>query len=147
LYAAYGSNMDPHQMAERAPASPVFGTGWLRGWRLTFAGENLGWDGALATVVEDPLDEVFVLLYDITHLDELALDAWEGVALGFLRKIRVRVDTELSSELAWLYSLDDYEGGYPSRRYLDTMALAAQAAGAPASYVARLLAHPCREDG
>ena len=47
LYAAYGSNLDPQRMAERAPYSPVAGTGWLEGWRLTFGGEDRGWDGAL----------------------------------------------------------------------------------------------------
>ena len=39
-------------MLERAPRSPVHGPGWLVDWRLTFAGEDLGWEGALATVVE-----------------------------------------------------------------------------------------------
>ena len=47
-----GENLDPHRMALRAPASPAQGTGWLRGWRMTFAGEDVGWDGALSTVVE-----------------------------------------------------------------------------------------------
>ena len=32
LYAAYGSNLDPRQMMERAPHSPHRGNGWLRGW-------------------------------------------------------------------------------------------------------------------
>ena len=41
-------------MLERAPHSPMAGTGWLEGWRLTFGGEDLGWEGALATIVEDP---------------------------------------------------------------------------------------------
>ena len=52
LYAAYGSNMDPLQMLLRAPHSPAAGTGWLTGWRLTFGGEDLGWEGALVTLVE-----------------------------------------------------------------------------------------------
>ena len=62
LYAAYGSNMDPAQMLARCPHSPQRGTGWLEGWRLTFGGEDLGWDGALTTVVEDPAHRVFVVL-------------------------------------------------------------------------------------
>ena len=60
-------------------------------------------------------------------LDEAALDAWEGTALGLWRKIRVRVDTMNASVLAWLYVLDDYEGGLPSARYLGIMADAAEA--------------------
>ena len=68
-YAAYGSNMDPEQMLERAPHSPMAGTGWLLGWRLTFAGEDLGWEGALASVVEDAGSQVFVVLYDMSPED------------------------------------------------------------------------------
>ena len=70
LYAAYGSNMDPAHMLQRCPSSPVAGTGWLPGWRLTFGGEDLSWDGALATVVEDPDSSVFVVLYDMADSDE-----------------------------------------------------------------------------
>ena len=67
LYAAYGSNMDSAQMAERCPHSPQQGTGWLEGWRLTFGGAELGWEGALATVVEDDAERVFVVLYDVSE--------------------------------------------------------------------------------
>src|SRR3978361_2034645 len=62
LYAAYGSNMDPAQMKERAPHSPMAGSGWLMGWRLTFGGEDFGPEGALSTVVEDETSQVFVVL-------------------------------------------------------------------------------------
>ena len=96
LYAAYGSNMDPEQMLQRRPSSPVAGTGWLPGWRLTFGGEDLSWDGALATVVEDPESSVFVVLYDMAESDERTLDSWEGAELGLYSKIRLRVDRESS---------------------------------------------------
>ena len=49
--------MDPNQMMERAPYSPLAGTGWLVGWRLTFGGEDLGWEGALATIVDNHLNQ------------------------------------------------------------------------------------------
>ena len=146
LYAAYGSNMDPRQMAERAPHSPSAGTGWLDGWRLTFGGEDLGWEGALATVAEEAGSQVFVVLYDLTDLDELTLDTWEG-ALGVYDKIRVRIHTLDGDKLAWLYVLNAYEGGLPSARYLGILAEAAEAAGAPADYVEALRARPCRSNG
>jgi hypothetical protein len=142
LYAAYGSNMDPAQMMERAPHSPMAGTGWLVGWRLTFGGEDIGWEGALATIVEDD-DQVFVVLYDVTREDEARLDRWEGSELGLHSKIRLRVQTLEGSVLAWLYVLDAYEGGLPSARYLGVVADAAEAAGAPADYVAALRTRPC----
>lgn len=147
LYAAYGSNLDPRRMAHRAPSSPVRGSGWLRGWRLTFAGGDLGWDGALSTVVEDPSSMVFVMLYEVTDVDERNLDAWEGVDLGLWTKIRVRVQTMGRQELAWVYVLDAYEGGLPSAQYLGVIADAAEAGGAPAEYVERLRLMPCRSNG
>ena len=146
LYAAYGSNLDPRRMALRAPASPVFATGWLRGWRLTFAGGELEWGGSRATVVEDPDESVFVVLYDVPPADEQALDEWEDVDLGRWRKIRVRVHTLDGEPLAWLYVLDAYEGGLPAAEQLDIVATAAEAGGAPADYVRRLRDHPCRPD-
>ncbi|MDQ3402139.1 MAG: gamma-glutamylcyclotransferase [Actinomycetota bacterium] len=142
LYAAYGSNMDPGQMMQRAPHSPLAGTGWLVGWRLTFGGEDLGWEGALATIVEDPDSQVFVVLYDVTD-DESNLDRWEGSELGLHSKIRLRVQTLEGSVLAWLYVLAAYEGGLPSARYIGVVADAAEAAGAPADYVADLRIRPC----
>ena len=147
LYAAYGSNMDPEQMVLRAPHSPQRGTGWMVGWRLTFGGEDLGWEGALATVVEEAGSQVFVSLYDLTDADEAALDEWEGSDLGLYTKIRVRVATLDGDVTAWIYVLDAYEGGLPSARYLGIMADAAETAGAPDDYVADLRTRPCRSIG
>jgi gamma-glutamylcyclotransferase (GGCT)/AIG2-like uncharacterized protein YtfP len=147
IYAAYGSNMNPAQMAERCPHSPQRGTGWLEGWRLTFGGEDLSWEGALGTVVEDEYERVFVALYDITEADEDALDSWDGVTLGYYRKLKVRVATLDGDVLAWLYVVNAYEGGLPSALYLGVMAEAAEVAGAPADYGADLRGRPCSPVG
>lgn len=147
LYAAYGSNLDPRQMLARTPHSPHRGTGWLIGWRLTFGGEELGWEGALATIAESPGEQLFVSLYDLTADDEKALDAWEGEEIGLYRKVRLRVQTMNGEELAWLYVLNGWEGGMPSARYLGILSDAAEAAGAPRDYVAALRARPCQSLG
>ena len=143
LYAAYGSNLDPRRMAERAPHSPLRGAGWLVGWRLTFGGEDVSWEGALGTVVEDPAHQVYVALYDLTDGDVESLDKWEGVDIGLFRKIRVRIQTMEGDVPAWIYVLDAYEGGLPSARYLGMLADAAEAGGAPDDYVAELRSRPC----
>ena len=147
LYAAYGTNLDPARMGERCPHSPMHTTGWLLGWRLTFGGEELGWDEALATIVEDPLDQVFVAVYDVTRDDEATLDGWESADTGLFRKTRVRVSTLTGELLVWAYVLDAYEGGLPSASYLGVLADAAEAADAPADYVAALRGRPCRSIG
>ncbi len=131
----------------RAPYSPLRGTGWLEGWRLTFGGESAeGIVTILATVVEEPDragNDVFVGLYDLTPDDERALDEWEGLTVGLYSKLRVRVHTLEGTPLAWLYVLNEYEGGLPSARYLGMIAEAAEAAGAPSDYVAELRNRPC----
>lgn len=147
LYAAYGSSLDPERMLQIAPHSPAAGVGWLDGWRLTFGGEDLGWEGALATVVEDPDEQVFVMLYDVNRLDEGLLDGWEGTELGIYDKIRVRVQTLEGAVVAWLYVLNGYEGGLPSARYLGTIADAAEKSGAPEDYVRALRNRPCSSTG
>jgi gamma-glutamylcyclotransferase (GGCT)/AIG2-like uncharacterized protein YtfP len=147
LYAAYGSNMDPAQMQERCPHSPAAGNGWLEDWRLTFGGEDLGWEGSLATVVEDIGERVYVSLYDLTEYDERTLDEWEGADHGLYRKVKVRVQTLSGDQLAWVYLLDGFEGGLPSARYLGVLADAAEKAGAPDDYVAELRNRPCRSVG
>ena len=138
LYAAYGSNLDPRQMLQRAPHSPHLGTGWLRGWRLTFGGEEIGWEGSVATLAEDPNASVFVSLYDLTKQDESALDDWEGVTTDLYRKIRVRVETMTGTQSCYVYVLNSFEGGIPSQRYLEIMVAAAIEAGAPEDYIAEI---------
>ena len=164
LYAAYGTNMAPAQMLRHAPHSPLAGTAWLEGWRLTFAGEDMScWEGALATVVEDPDSRVFVALYDVPAHDEKQLDEWEAYDQDLHRKIKARVtarittpprpgttDTEPDiqiqekSVLVWFYVMDAYEGGLPSAQYLAMVADAAEEAGAPANYVHDLRMRSCR---
>jgi len=141
LYAAYGSNLDPAWMVQRCPHSPFRGTGWLNGWRLTFAGEDHGWDGAMASIVEDPESQVFVSLYDVTLEDERELDRWE---MALYTKVKARAHTLDGEDLVWLYVLEAYEGGLPSASYLSVLSEAALAAGAPDDYVQDLRNRPCR---
>ena len=147
LYAAYASNLDPARMGERCPHSPLRSTGWLQGWRLTFGGEDHGWDGALATIVQDPFEQVYVAVYDVTRDDVATLDGWESADTGLYRKTRVRVSTMTGEVVAWAYVLDAYEGGLPSALALGVLADAAEAADAPADYVSALRRRACRSTG
>lgn len=142
-YAAYGSNLDPARMQAYCPHSPMIGTGWLEGWRLTFGGE-VGWEGSVTTIVESPGDRVFVALYDVHPWDAAQLDEVEGVTSGTYRKLTVRVVTLDGVLTAWVYVLNAYEGGLPTAWYLSQVARAAEAAGAPADYVAELRGRPTR---
>ena len=84
---------------------------------------------------------------DVADVDEQALDRWDGVTLGYYRKVRLRVQTLDGDTAAWLYVLNGYEGGLPSARYLGILADAAEKASAPADYVDSLRNRPCRSLG
>ncbi len=129
-------------MAERVPHSPAVGPGWLQGWCLTFGGEELSIHGALATVVERPGAQVFVMVYALTEFDERTLDRFEAADFGLYRKIHVRVSMLNRDITAWLYVLDGFEGGAPTRAYLQDIVEAAEAAGAPRDYIEMLRATP-----
>jgi gamma-glutamylcyclotransferase (GGCT)/AIG2-like uncharacterized protein YtfP len=123
----------------------MVGTGWLENWRLTFAGEHdLGWEGAVVTIVESPGDRVFVALYDIHPWDAAQLEEVEGVTAGTYRKLHVRVATLDGDMTAGVHVYRGYEGGLPTAWYLAEIAGAAEKAGAPADYVAELRARPTR---
>lgn len=144
-YAAYGSNLDPDRMRAYCPHSPMVDVGWLEGWRLTFAGEDvIGWEGAVCTIVESPGDRVFVALYDVHPRDAEILDEVEGVSSDTYRRLTVRIATLDGDVTAWVYVFDGYEGGLPTAWYLSEIVNAAEKAGAPDDYVAELRARPTR---
>ncbi len=147
LYAAYGSNLDPARMGDRCPHSPLRSTGWLQDWRLTFGGEEHGWDGALPTLAPSPGDAVFVAVYDVSELDAGTLDHLEFADTGLYRRTRLRVDTMAGELMSWAYVLDAFEGGLPGATSLGVIADAAEAAGAPDDYVRDLRHRPCRSAG
>src|SRR3954463_1545507 len=134
-------------MGERCPHSPLRTTGWLQGWRLTFGGEEHGWDGALSPNVGDPVSPVVGAVYDLPREDVSRLDGWESADSGLYRKTRVRVATLTGELVVWTYVLDAYEGGLPSASYLGVLADAAEAAAAPADSVAPPRRRPCRSTG
>jgi gamma-glutamylcyclotransferase (GGCT)/AIG2-like uncharacterized protein YtfP len=149
LYAAYGSNLDPDRMHAYCPHSPLVGTGWIEGWRLTFAGEDvMGYEGAVSTVVESVTegDRVFVALYDVDALDAQQLDEIEGATAGLYSKLHVRVETLDGEVTAWIYVFAGYEGGLPTSWYVSEITNAARKAGAPDDYIEALKARPTRTD-
>jgi gamma-glutamylcyclotransferase (GGCT)/AIG2-like uncharacterized protein YtfP len=120
----------------------LVGTGWLEGWRLTFAGADLGWESAVATIVESPGERVFAALYDVDPADKAVLDELEGFNSGLYRKLHTQAVTLEANRPVWLYAFEGFEGGLPSQWYLDEILRAAEAAGAPEDYVAALRKRP-----
>ena len=117
-----GAISTPIRCASAAPTRRSQSVGWLKGWRLTFGGEDVGLGrGARHRRPGPGCADVFVMLYDVSPFDEEVLDEWEGAGssrAGIYDKLRVRVSTLDGDVLAWTYVLVAYEGGLPSCHYL-----------------------------
>ena len=103
LYAAYGSNLNLKQMANRCPTARVLGGSALTGWRLLFRGEHAN---AVATVEPCAGSRVPVLVWEITPADEAALDRYEGYPFLY-RKERVKVKLDGKTVTAMVYLMND----------------------------------------
>lgn len=80
LYAAYGSNINPAQMAYRCPNARPVGTGFIEDYRLTFR------RGGYANVESAKGERVPVLLWRITDECERSLDRYEGYPRFYMKE-------------------------------------------------------------
>ena len=76
-YFAYGSNLDPQQMALRCPGATVVGLGELRDHRLTFPLTSHDWGGGVASVGVAHGESVWGVVYELTDEHLAALDRYE----------------------------------------------------------------------
>lgn len=143
MYFAYGSNMDPMQMAERCPGSEPIQAAKLPGYRLAFTWDAPSWDGGgVATVIPAAEGEVWGVLWLLTpeHID--ILDEYECVAEGIYRREIVEVLVEGARREAFVYITNDATPKLPGRRYLDALVRGAEHFGLPADYIERLRTTP-----
>ena len=142
-YFAYGSNMNPAQMAERCAAARVVCAACLPGHRLAFYGRNRVWDGGQETVEQQSGQQVWGVLYELLFGDAASLDVWSSVRLDgggayFHYPVLVR-DATGREHTAVLYKKDVLGPPVPpSSQYLAHIAAGAEAHGLPDSYVQQL---------
>ena len=142
-YFAYGSNMNPAQMAERCAAARVVCAACLPGYRLGFYGRNRVWDGGQETVVQQSGQQVWGVLYELLFGDAASLDVWSSVRLDgggayFHYPVLVR-DAAGREHTAVLYKKDVLgQAVPPSSQYLAHIVAGAEANGLPPAYVQQL---------
>lgn len=137
-YFAYGSNMDPVQMRERAPGARALGAARLGGWRLTFTRDSPGWGGGVGHIESDDADEVWGVLWDVTEPDLKTLDDYEGVDVGAYMRDRISVTHDGREVEAVVYLAVPRGFKRPSKRYVAALVRGAAAHRLPAAYVERL---------
>jgi gamma-glutamylcyclotransferase (GGCT)/AIG2-like uncharacterized protein YtfP len=138
LYFAYGSNMDPKQMASRCPGAVAVGRARLPNYALAFVWDSPGWGGGVATVIPSSSREVWGVLWDLTEEHVDALDRYEGVAIGAYTQDHFEVENDQGPVNALIYLATDTREKQPSARYLDALIRGARAFSLPESHIQQL---------
>ena len=133
-YFAYGANMDALQMEERCPGARQVDTeAMLPNHRFRIAAAGYG------TVVPEPLNVVFGVLWELEPADEAALDRFEGVPEGLYQKGSAMVlQSDGTRTEAMLYRATDSGPGFPAPGYLENILLVAESLNFPESYTGEL---------
>ena len=135
LYFAYGSNMDPRQMARRCPGARSLGAARLAGHRLPFTWDSVRWGGGVGHCEPAAGDECWGVLWELTDEHVTSLDAYEQVADGVYRQAMVVVEHQGRIVEALIYLSNDDRWKRPSRRYVRALVRGARVHGIPAPYV------------
>jgi len=151
IYFAYGSNMDPAQMAARCVEARARGAGYLAGYRLHFPRFSPRRKHAVASIEAHPEAGVWGVVYDMTPEDWAALHPFEGhIAEGHADNgydlIGVEVFLGAATIAARTYvAMPDParpDAGLTSAGYRKQLLDGAVAHGLPAEYLAMLRAIP-----
>lgn len=143
LFFAYGANMRPKQIEARCHKPVVLGLARLPEHRVAFFGQSTIWDGGEETVVPEPGQEVWGVLYKLSFADREQLDSWQDVRLdgtGPYFHYPAKVIDERGETRTILLYKKESEGlpRRPSQEYLEFIVQGAQERGLPAEYVERL---------
>jgi cation transport regulator ChaC len=132
-YFAYGSNMNPGQMAERCPGAVPLGIAELDGYRFVINTRGV------ATIVPEKRGGVVGVLWAVSEEHERTLDGYEGVASCLYFRDLVNVRTAQGEEIeALVYIAADSGEGSPREGYLERILAGAAHFGLPGEYVEEL---------
>jgi gamma-glutamylcyclotransferase (GGCT)/AIG2-like uncharacterized protein YtfP len=133
LYFAYGSNMNPNQMAARCPAATPAGVAILKGWDVAINSRGV------ATIVPDEAGRVVEgVLWWVSESCLQSLDRYEGVASGHYVRETFHVRREHDVVLAIVYVASSSDLGEPRSEYLEGILYGASHFGLSKTYRDRL---------
>lgn len=123
FYAAYGSNLNIHQMRLRCPNAKVVGTAEIKDYELLFKGSRTG---SYLTIEKKKGSKVPVALWETAEADEKSLDRYEGFPVFYYKaemKLKVKdIKTgKIRCKNCYIYIMhEDRAVGVPSDFYVET---------------------------
>ncbi|HEX9757348.1 MAG TPA: gamma-glutamylcyclotransferase family protein [Nitrospiria bacterium] len=138
-YFAYGSNLDQKAMKKRCPDSTPLQPGVLKGYSLGFTYDSAGWVGGVADIMENPHEEVWGLLYEISERNLEKLDEYEGYPMAYTRFTTSIQTSSGMIENVWVYEVVQKRGFVaPTKEYLDIIKKAGKEFNFPEHYRKKL---------
>ena len=121
-YIAYGSNLNIGQMKKRCPNSKVYDTAVLKGYRLEFRGKTSGGHLTIAKAKDgDTIQEIPVVIWNISRQDEKSLDRYEGYPKYYIKEnIKVEADAFGETEGMAYVMEDGFDINCPLGNYVET---------------------------
>jgi hypothetical protein len=146
-YLAYGSNLHPLRLRQRAPSAKEIGVVRLAGWSIRFHKKSFRDGSAKANMIRTELatDMVYCALFTLHPAERKILDAYEGLGNGYEREL---LDLPgygpVYTYLAAGTHIDD--NLHPYRWYRDLVLAGATFHRFPRHYIAGLAALPAVDD-
>jgi hypothetical protein len=149
---AYGSNMNPEQLAAHGVKPKVVAVAKLSGHQLVFFGHSVIWDGAEETLILVSGHDVWGVVYELSSADRDRLDDWQDARLdgsgSHFHSPSTVTGVSGNTYKVLLYKKDAQgEPRKPSQEYLNFIVNGAVARDLPAAYIEKLRAMESRKAG
>ncbi len=142
-YAAYGSNLHPLRLAERASSARLMTTSFLPSWSLHFHKRSN--DGSGKCNILAGSDGIHVAVFDISAEDKLALDRIEGLGRGYSETILSIPG--IGDCVTYVAQQSHIDGSLaPYDWYKELVLMGARVHGFPDDYLSRISSLPTRRD-
>lgn len=146
-YLAYGSNLHPTRLAERAPSACLAGTAVIAGWRLHFHKRSFVDRSGKAAIepAAGTTARIHAAVFTLDEDDEAALDRFEGLGFGYEKTV---LDVPgIGPAFTYVAAADAIDRRLrPFGWYRALVAAGARFHGFPASYLALIEAVPVVDD-
>jgi hypothetical protein len=143
LYAAYGSNLHPLRLAERASSAKLMATSFLPDWSLHFHKRSN--DGSGKCNILAGSNGIHVAIFDISAEDKLALDEIEGLGRGYSQaSLSIPGIGDCVTYVAQRSHIDGSLAPYDW--YKELVLMGARVHGFPDDYLNRIRSLPARRD-
>ena len=140
VYYAYGTLLDINGMKKYCPSAQPLGVMSLKGYRLGFAACGADPSVGGCTLIEDPANTMYGVLYSLPAKELADLDSASGLDKGLWATIKITLINDMGQKVpANTLTIPDPAGPYrPPETYTTPILVGAEAWPLPAEYIKQL---------